>query len=110
MGQAINFNSYLKDSIRRKNTVGVFRDINRDDIEDISDYGQTYLYNITSDTMNELTGSGFGSVFEGVWAICRVMYEPDYGDTLKRYTRHKSRGIMKTGLKQWTEWHGKMCD
>ncbi len=110
MGNSINFTSYLKDSIRRKDTVGVFRDINHDDIEELSDYNHTYLYNLVSDDLMKSTGAGYGSAFEGIWSICKEMYEPDYGDTLKRYTRHKSRGIIKTGLKRWTELYGKMCD
>ena len=109
MGNSIDFISFLKDSIKRKNTVGVFRNINRDDIEDVSDYRQEYLYNIASETQTDITGAPCNPG-DGLWFICRTIYDNEFGDSLSRYTKFKSGGMRRTGLKTWTEWHGKMCD
>jgi len=109
MSQAINFSSYLKDSIRYKNTVGVFRDINTDIVEDISTYDHPSMYNLTSETQTDITGTPC-DLGDGIWFMCRTVYDNEYGDSLSRYTRFKSGGMRKTGLKQWTEYYGKMCD
>ena len=109
MGIVINFTSYLKDSIKRKNTIGVFRNINRDDIEDISTYDYSSLYGLTSETQTDITGTPC-DLGDGLWYMCRTIYDNEYGDSLSRYTKFKSGGIRRIGLKTWTARYGKMCD
>lgn len=109
MSQAINFSSYLKGSIKHKNTVGVFRNINTDTVDDISTYDHPSMYNLTSANQSDITGTCY-DLGDGMYYMCRTVYDNEYGDSLSRYTRFKSGGMRKTGLKRWTECFGKMWD